>query len=209
MQQHELDLNSDHKVRAATGDWVRGRLARVRLSTGFACPAGSCLGGTRASDSLTPAAVLVPLVTHREGTTLLLTQRTDHLADHAGEISFPGGRVEPRDRTIAETALRETEEEVGLPPHHVELVGALDSYETGTGFRVTPMVGLIEPPLVTKPDPFEVAEVFEVPLAFIFRPVKPSAAQGVRFLQAPGVLCSILSGPLHLGSHRGHADESL
>lgn len=117
-------------------------------------------------DPLTPAAVLVPLVDRPEGLTILLTKRTDHLHDHAGQISFPGGREEEEDNGSVETALRETEEEVGLPRDRVKAVGRLDRYVTRTGFDVTPVVGLVTPPFPVTPDPFEVAEVFEVPLAF-------------------------------------------
>lgn len=119
---------------------------------------------------LTPAAVLVPLINRASGVTVLLTQRTDHLSDHAGQISFPGGRAEQHDSSMEETALRETEEEIGLPRNQVELLGALPVYHTITGYRVTPIVGWVEPPLALDPDPFEVAEVFEVPLAFLLNP---------------------------------------
>lgn len=110
----------------------------------------------------TPAAVLVPLVDRPEGMTVLLTLRTDHLNDHAGQVSFPGGRVEPTDRDTVETALRETEEEIGLGREHVEVLGYLERYRTVTGFDIEPVVGLIKPEFVLKPDPFEVAEIFEV-----------------------------------------------
>ncbi len=116
---------------------------------------------------LTPAAVLVPLVDRADGMTILLTQRTAHLTDHAGQISFPGGRIEERDRNPEEAALREAFEEVGLPPERVEPVGRLDDYETRTGFIIHPVVALVEPPFPVNPDPFEVAEVFEVPLGFV------------------------------------------
>lgn len=117
-----------------------------------------------------PAAVLVPLVRRPEGLQVLLTQRTAHLRDHAGQVSFPGGRCEPHDADAAATALRETEEEVGLGRHHVEVVGALPQYTTVTGFVVTPVVGLVTPGFVVAPDSFEVAEVFEVPLSFLMTP---------------------------------------
>lgn len=120
--------------------------------------------------SLTPAAVLFPIVLRDSGETVLLTQRTAHLRDHAGQISFPGGRVEASDLSAIDTALRETEEEVGLARHHVEVLGFLPEYRTGTGFRVTPVVGLVQPPFDLTPDSFEVAEVFEVPLAFLIDP---------------------------------------
>ena len=121
---------------------------------------------------LKPAAVLVPIVEHADALTVLLTKRTDHLADHAGQVSFPGGRIEPEDPDPERAALREAHEEVGLPADRVELVGRLDIYRTRTGFEVVPVVGLVRPPLDDlKPDPYEVAEVFEVPLSFILDPI--------------------------------------
>lgn len=119
---------------------------------------------------LTPAAVLFPIVLREAGHTVLLTQRTAHLRDHAGQISFPGGRVEVEDLSPIHTALRETEEEIGLPRERVEIVGFLPEYRTGTGFRVTPVVALVRPPFDLQPDPFEVAEIFEVPLSFLLDP---------------------------------------
>jgi 8-oxo-dGTP pyrophosphatase MutT (NUDIX family) len=120
--------------------------------------------------ALTEAAVLVPIVTRGEGPTVLLTQRTDHLNDHAGQISFPGGRLDPGDADARAAALRETEEEIGLPHAHVRLVGRLDTYVTRTGFEVTPLIGLVAPPFALTLDSFEVAEAFEVPLAFFLDP---------------------------------------
>lgn len=116
---------------------------------------------------LTPASVLIPLVVHADRMTLLLTQRTAHLHDHAGQVSFPGGRVDPQDLNAVATALRETEEEIGLSRRHIEVIGALPDYVTGTGFRVTPIVALVHPPFELEADSFEVAEIFEVPLAFL------------------------------------------
>ena len=123
--------------------------------------------GMQPQDDLTPAAVLVPLVDRPGGLTVLLTQRTAHLNDHAGQISFPGGRVEPEDPSHLAAALREAEEEVGLPPDRVEVIGTLDYYIVRSGYRVTPVVGFVNPPFDVRPDPFEVAEVFEVPLSFV------------------------------------------
>ena len=114
---------------------------------------------------LVSAAVLVPIIERETGATLLFTRRTDHLDMHAGQISFPGGRVEAGE-SISEAALRETEEEVGLPRRHVTLVGQLDTYVTRTGIEVSPLVGVVRPPFPIVPDSFEVAEVFEVPLNF-------------------------------------------
>ena len=119
---------------------------------------------------LTPAAVLLPLVVRLGGLQVLLTRRTDHLHHHPGQISFPGGRVEAHDLSPVMTALRETEEEIGLDPDRVELLGELPDYCTGTGFRVTPVVGLVHPPFELKLDAFEVAEAFEVPLSFLLDP---------------------------------------
>ncbi len=115
---------------------------------------------------LRAAAVLVPLVDHDTGATVILTQRTTHLAAHAGQISFPGGALEAGDADEQAAALREAEEEIGLAPSRVEVVGRLDTYITRTGFRVVPYVGVIDPPVELRPHPYEVADVFEVPLAF-------------------------------------------
>ncbi len=119
---------------------------------------------------LTAAAVLFPIVLREGGHTVLLTQRTAHLRDHPGQISFPGGRVEAHDATPVATALRETAEEIGLAPDHVDILGFLPEYRTGTGFRVIPVVASVRPPFALTPDPFEVAEVFEVPLTFLLDP---------------------------------------
>lgn len=123
-----------------------------------------------AISSLTQAAVLIPIVKREPELTVLLTRRTEHLHDHAGQISFPGGRIEPEDADAPAAALRETEEEVGLPSQYVEVVGRLDTYVTRTGFEVAPLVGLVTPPFSLTPDEFEVAEVFEVPLGFLLDP---------------------------------------
>lgn len=123
--------------------------------------------GAPVAQPLTAAAVLIPIVERESGLTVLLTQRTAHLRDHAGQISFPGGRSEPGDATPVDTALREAYEEVGLNPPQVEVLGCLPEYVTGTGFRVTPVVGLVHPPLDLRLDDFEVADVFEPPLDFL------------------------------------------
>ncbi|KPK35627.1 MAG: hypothetical protein AMJ66_00625 [Betaproteobacteria bacterium SG8_40] len=117
-----------------------------------------------------PAAVLVPVVNRSGGPTLMFTQRTSHLHDHAGQISFPGGRVEAADSDREATALREAEEETGLERARIEILGRLPEYDIMTGFRVTPVVGWVEPPFELRPDPFEVEKVFEVPLEFFLDP---------------------------------------
>jgi 8-oxo-dGTP pyrophosphatase MutT (NUDIX family) len=119
---------------------------------------------------LKPAAVLVPLIDRPGEISVLFTQRTSHLAHHAGQVSFPGGHIEADDGGPAETALRETEEEVGLDRRHVRLIGHLDTYVTRTGFVVVPVVGIVTPPFRLAPDAHEVAEVFEVPLSFLLDP---------------------------------------
>ena len=145
--------------------WLARRLARPApvsaqgLSDGFRLPG-------REGQAI-PAAVLVPVVNRREGLQLLLTQRSADLPDHPGQISFPGGRVEPEDADHAAAALRETAEEIGLASSRVQVLGQLSPYETVTGYRVLPIVGWIEPPFDLAPDPVEVADVFEVPLDFI------------------------------------------
>ncbi len=116
---------------------------------------------------LRPAAVLVPIILRQSNPHVLFTRRADHLARHAGQVSFPGGRLNPGAETAMEAALRETEEEIGLERHHVEVLAELDAYETGTGFRIQPFVGLVREGFDLKVDAEEVAEVFEVPLDFL------------------------------------------
>ncbi len=124
-------------------------------------------GMTPPSAALRPAAVLVPLIDRAEGLSVLLTLRTPHLSAHAGQIAFPGGSIDGGDRDAVEAALRETEEEIGLPRDQIALIGRLDTYVTGTGFEITPIVGIVTPPFPLAADPYEVAEVFEVPLSFV------------------------------------------
>lgn len=116
------------------------------------------------------ASVLIPIIAHPNEPSVLFTRRTAHLKAHSGQISFPGGRAEPEDRSPEFTALRETQEEIGLPMDRVEVMARLPEYLTRTGFRVTPVVGVIAPPLELVPDAREVDEVFEVPLAFLLDP---------------------------------------
>jgi 8-oxo-dGTP pyrophosphatase MutT (NUDIX family) len=123
--------------------------------------------GMTVPEKTRPAAVLIPVVDREGEPTILLTERSADLPHHAGQVSFPGGRVEDTDIDHIDAALRETEEEIGLDRAHVEVIGRLDTYFTRTGFVVTPIVGLVHPPFELTPDPVEVATIFEVPLSFV------------------------------------------
>jgi 8-oxo-dGTP pyrophosphatase MutT (NUDIX family) len=156
--------------------WLRRQFATA------AAPAESLYGdeGTLAerAQARTPAAVLVPIVNRVSenpaedpaGLTVLLTVRAPHLKMHSGQVSFPGGRIDPQDASPESAALREAREEIGLDAGRVELLGRLPDYLTGTGYRITPVVGVLSPPFELTPDPAEVTEVFEVPLAVLLDP---------------------------------------
>ena len=116
------------------------------------------------------ASVLVPLVMRDSGLTVLLTERTANLSSHSGQVAFPGGKADPEDRDAIETALREAQEEVGLERGLVQVLGSLPIYTTGSAFLVTPVVALVQPSHVVTANPFEVADVFEVPLSFLMDP---------------------------------------
>ncbi len=147
--------------------WLRGRFDPPRPHR----PVASGDGHTRwRPEQLRRAAVLVPVVNREDELSVLFTRRTAHLHDHAGQISFPGGRAEPHDADSSATALRETEEETGVPAGRIEVLGTLSDYITVTGYRVTPVVGLLRAPFDLRPDTFEVAEIFEVPLPFLLDP---------------------------------------
>lgn len=118
---------------------------------------------------LRAAAVLVGIIEHRHGPHILLTRRADHLGTHSGQVAFPGGKIEPGE-SAAQAAIREAEEEVGLAPAHVDVAGYLDVYETGTGFRIVPVVAFVKPGFTLTISPDEVAEAFEVPLDFLMDP---------------------------------------
>jgi 8-oxo-dGTP pyrophosphatase MutT (NUDIX family) len=147
--------------------WLRDRFAHEPA----AAPLTSGDGWLwRPAAEIRTAAVMVPVVVREDELRVLFTVRTDHLYDHAGQISFPGGRTDPGDATVFDTALRESTEEIGLPRERVEVLGTLNEYITVTGYRVTPVIGLISAPPPLKLDAFEVADVFEVPLAFLLDP---------------------------------------
>jgi 8-oxo-dGTP pyrophosphatase MutT (NUDIX family) len=119
---------------------------------------------------LTPASVLMPIIEREHELTMLFTRRTEQLRSHSGQISFPGGRAEPADPSPEFTALRETQEEIGLAPDRVRLLGRLADYSTRTGYLITPVIGAVAPPFELRPDADEVDEVFEVPLSFLLDP---------------------------------------
>jgi len=163
---------------ALSADDLR-RLARLRLATEPAADAYASMvarRGDHALDGLTidpeivaaarPAAVLAPIIPRPEGLTVLLTLRSAHLRNHSGQVALPGGKIDPGE-TPGETALREAREEIGLAPGLVEPLGWLDPYLTGTGYRITAMVALIDPAFVPTLNPDEVADVFETPFAFL------------------------------------------
>ena len=153
------------------------RLTPQALRERFAAPPAWAVefpgdGGLMTSRAPAGAAVLIPLVMRADGLYLLLTRRADHLRDHAGQISFPGGRVEPNDGSAEATALRETTEEIGLAASHIDILGRLPVYTTVTAFQVTPVVALVRPGFTLTLDAFEVAEAFEVPLQFLMTPAQ-------------------------------------
>ena len=147
-----------------TADWIRTRFADPpfwRPELRFDKPLQT------AKNPPIPASVLIPIVSRDEGLSMLMTQRTDHLHDHPGQVSFPGGREDEADASPFETALREAEEEIGLHRRHVDIIGTLPHYVTASGYRVTPVVSIVQPPFSIAPEPFEVADVFEVPLSYL------------------------------------------
>ena len=174
------------KDEASGVDYASGALNRETLARWLAQPHGvgqnsdagfsddgesdALLNQIASQKSLRAAAVLILVIERAEGPTVLFTQRTAHLTDHAGQISFPGGRVEDCDPSVEQTALRETGEETGLDVNRITLLGSIPHYTTGTGYLITPVVGWLEPPANYRPDPTEVEECFEVPLDFLIQP---------------------------------------
>lgn len=147
----------------------------------------------------TQAAVLVPLVL-RESLTVMLTERTAQLSTHAGQVAFPGGKRDPEDVDLRATALREAQEEVGLASAYVEVLGELPVYATGSGFQVTPVVALVDPAAPLQPNPYEVAAVFEVPLAFLLDPVNHER----RFYESQGLRREWFAMPYQDGEQLRH-----
>jgi 8-oxo-dGTP pyrophosphatase MutT (NUDIX family) len=164
---------------------------RPRLEPGSQAAGRAAPGGGAGADRRRP-----------EGDAILLTLRTPHLAAHAGQIAFPGGGIDPGDADPLAAALRETEEEIGLTRDRVEILGRLDTYVSRTGFEIQPFVGLLVPPFETAPDPFEVAEIFEVPLAFILAPGNPKLHR-ITVQGWSGSITLSLSRPLCLGVTAG------
>lgn len=147
--------------------WLRRHFSAARSSTPVF--SGDQEAPSRAS-ALKPASVLIPIVLRSVELTVLFTRRTAHLRSHSGQVSFPGGRSEAGDASPEATALRETREEIGLETRYIEILGRLADYRTRTGYRVSPVVGLVAPPFELRLDAHEVEEVFEVPLSFLLDP---------------------------------------
>jgi 8-oxo-dGTP pyrophosphatase MutT (NUDIX family) len=163
-------VGTDHHLAALNAHRLTPAALRDRFASGVPWQADIPGDTSPGAGTLWAASVLVPLVQRPEGLNVLLTQRTDHLRDHAGQISFPGGRIEDDDADAVAAALREAEEEVGLPRSAVDVIGMLPHYTTVTNYVVTPVVALVTPPFTLRLDAFEVAEAFEVPLDYLMTP---------------------------------------
>lgn len=144
------------------------RRARVRRSDYDLDP--EFMIGVNRDRALRPAAILCGLVERRRGLSVILTKRPETMREHAGQIAFPGGKIDPEDTDAVAAALREAEEEIGLASGAVEVIGAIDTYETGTGFRIEPIVAMVDPGFVPRLEPLEVEEAFEAPLDFLMDP---------------------------------------
>jgi 8-oxo-dGTP pyrophosphatase MutT (NUDIX family) len=158
---------------------LRQRVQRA-LGGGIACAPAPRAGGDHELNSTwpeadqhgpvrQPCAVLIPATIHPTGAWVLLTRRSDHLPQHAGQIAFPGGKIGPQDQAPVNAALREAHEEIGLHPQFVDIIGRLEDYRTATGFDIAPFVGIVRPGFSLVPDPNEVAEILQVPLAFLMQ----------------------------------------
>ncbi len=196
-------LGTDAHLPAVPARALTAQLLRSRFASAGAWPAEIVGDGIQQERTPSPASVLVPLVQRDDGLRVLLTRRTEHLHDHAGQISFPGGRQEPEDADETATALREAREEVGLHPQHVEVLGRLPVYTTVTRFVVTPVVALVHPPFDLHLDSFEVAEAFEVPLPFLMNP----AHHHRHVFEVPGASRQFLSMPWHAAQPGGGVRE--
>lgn len=148
-------------------------------------------------DQLKPAAVLIPIINRQDGPTVLLTQRVDTLRNHAGQIAFPGGRLDGPDETPFAGALREAQEEVGLEPRQVEIIGSLDCYRTRTGYNITPVVGIIQPGFSLRLQEMEVADAFEVPLSHLIDPAH-RLREAREFQGVPRFFYAIPYGPRYI-----------
>jgi len=184
-----MEAPADSPQPALPADWAARLKARLRPAPDHEFEHSRI--GTRSAtreaipEPLTPAAVLVPIVARLAEPTLLLTVRASHLRSHAGQISFPGGRVEPGDADVRAAALRETHEEIGIGAAAIEPLGFLDDQIVRTGYRITPLVALLQPGFRLVPDRTEVAEVFELPLSFALTAgnyrSRPGRARGLEF----------------------------
>jgi 8-oxo-dGTP pyrophosphatase MutT (NUDIX family) len=163
---------------ALTAEDIRARITDPARLGGLGPTADAAAAGLR-EDRIRAAAVLVPLVLHPGAPSILLTLRSGHLSSHAGQVSFPGGRIEPGETPEA-AALREAAEEVGLDPRLPEILGRLPDHLTGTAYRMTPVVALLRPPLTLAHDPTEVEEPFELPLAVVLDPDSPQRHRAER-----------------------------
>jgi 8-oxo-dGTP pyrophosphatase MutT (NUDIX family) len=190
---NRLSENSE-KLQRLIEDRLRGSVPLTNIANarvGGVTPESAHLAQRLPAERARPAAVLVPLVDRPEGLTVLLTQRSEHLKNHAGQISFPGGRVEAIDESPLAAALRETEEEIGLSREFVRVVGYLESHLIFTGFHVVPVVGFVKPGFTLHPDPTEVADVFEVPLVHIL----DAANHGTRTRDVEGGVLHVYNIP--------------